>query len=41
MAGWTIDSPDDMRKWAEMGVDVITSNDIKLLNRILAEMGMR
>ena len=41
MAGWTIDSPDDMRAWAEMGVDVITSNDIKLLNRVLAEMGIR
>jgi len=41
MAGWTIDSPDDMRKWAEMGLDVITSNDIRLLNQVLAEMGMR
>ena len=41
MAVWTIDDPDDMRKWAEMGVDVITSNDIKLLNQVMAEAGLR
>ncbi len=41
MAAWTIDSKEDIRKWADMGVDAITSNDIKLLNQVLAEMDLR
>lgn len=41
MAGWTIDSEDDMRKWADMGLEVITSNQIALLNKVLADMGHR
>lgn len=41
MAGWTIDAEDDMRKWAAMGVDCITSNDIVLLNNVLVDMGLR
>jgi glycerophosphoryl diester phosphodiesterase len=41
MAGWTIDSPDDMRAWAEMGLDFITSNDIVLLHKVLAQIGVR
>jgi glycerophosphoryl diester phosphodiesterase len=41
MAAWTIDSEEDIRKWANMGVDVITSNDIALLNKVLSDMGLR
>lgn len=41
MAGWTIDSEEDMRKWAGMGLDAITSNDIALLNSVLANTGLR
>ncbi len=41
MAVWTIDAEDDMRKWAAMGVDCITSNDIVLLNNVLTDMGLR
>lgn len=41
MAVWTIDTEEEIRKWADMGADAITSNDIKLLNQVLADMGLR
>ena len=41
MEAWTIDAEDDMRKWVDMGADVVASNDIVLLHRVLAEMGVR
>jgi len=41
MEAWTIDNDADMRKWIEMGLDAVTSNDIALLNRVLADMDLR
>ena len=34
---WTIDKPEDMRLFRDMGVDFITTNQPELLQRILAE----
>ena len=41
LESWTVDSEDDMRRMVELGVDVIGSNDIGLLIRVLGEMGAR
>jgi glycerophosphoryl diester phosphodiesterase len=41
MEAWTIDDEAAMRKCIEMGVDAVTSNDIALLNRVLADMDLR
>lgn len=35
---WTVDTADDILKMARLGVDIITSNDIVLLVKTLAEM---
>lgn len=38
---WTVNSPDEMRRLAEMGVDMIATNKIDLLFSVLGEMGVR
>ncbi|MHB1456585.1 MAG: glycerophosphodiester phosphodiesterase [Armatimonadota bacterium] len=35
---WTVDDRDEIRRMAELGVDIITSNDIDLLTDTLAKM---
>jgi len=41
LEAWTVDDEADMRRLVEMGVDVIGSNDVGLLIRVLGEMGVR
>jgi len=38
---WTVDKEEDMRRLVEMGIDVIGSNDVELLIKVLGEMGVR
>jgi glycerophosphoryl diester phosphodiesterase len=39
LMAWTVDREEDIRVMADIGVDVITSNDIELLNRVLSAIG--
>jgi glycerophosphoryl diester phosphodiesterase len=41
LESWTVDAEDDIRRMVEMGVDVIGSNDVGLLIKILRQMGAR
>ena len=41
MEVWTVDKEEDMRPMVEMGVDVIASNHLALLLRVLSDMGVR
>ncbi|MHB1001548.1 MAG: glycerophosphodiester phosphodiesterase [Armatimonadota bacterium] len=41
LQAWTVDHEDDMRRMVDLGVDMITSNQVKTLLRILSEMGVR
>ena len=41
LEAWTVDNEADMRRLVEIGVDVIGSNDIELLIRVLGETGVR
>lgn len=38
---WTVDQEDDVRRMVDLGVDVIGSNDIGLLIRVLSDMKAR
>jgi len=38
---WTVDDENDMRNMVDMGIDVIASNRVDTLLRVLAEMGVR
>jgi len=41
LEAWTVDDEADMRRLVDLGVDVIGSNDVGLLIRVLGEMGVR
>lgn len=41
LMAWTVDNEEDIRSMVELGVDVIASNDLALLLRVLSETGAR
>lgn len=41
LEAWTVDAEADMRRMADLGVDVIGSNDVELLLRVLSDMKAR
>ena len=41
LEAWTVDDEADMRRLVELGVDVIGSNDVGLLIKVLGELGVR
>lgn len=39
--GWPVDTEDDIRAMVEMGVDILSTNHLAVLHRVLKDMGLR